>query len=146
VLGRVLQNPPPPVTPVVRTTAGDHSIIDIDYSETRHAGEASETVGYALLPYERLEHIALPDGSYTSLFYENGLVKGAQRSYGKYFTPMGILSAGQPRQRGTQLIQFDDWDLDDPALFEKALRWPEHPIAHGPSSASMGTTAQGAGS
>jgi hypothetical protein len=130
VMGRVLENPDPGARPVVRTTAGDHSIIDVSFTLGSHADEVRETAGYTLLPYARLEHIPLDDGSFTSMFYENGLVKGAQREYGKYFTPMGILSAGQPRQRGTQLIMFDDWDFDDPALFEQAIRWPAHALVH----------------
>jgi hypothetical protein len=36
-----------------------------------------------------------------------------------------MLSAGQPRQRGTQLIHFDEFDFDDPKLLEKLLRLPD---------------------
>jgi hypothetical protein len=25
---------------------------------------------------------------------------------------------------------FDDWDFDDPALFEQAIRWPAHALVH----------------
>lgn len=138
VMGHVLRNPDAGARPVVRTTAGDHSIIDLAFTLGKHQNEVKESVGYTLLPYSNLEHIALPDGSFTSMFYENGLVKGAQRDYGKYFTPMGILSAGQPRQRGTQLIQFDDWDFDDPAMFEQALRWPRHALVHPDRRAAVG--------
>ena len=33
-----------------------------------------------------------------------------------------MLSAGQPRQRGTQLILWDQWDFDDPQLLARGLR------------------------
>ena len=87
-------------------------------------GEAMATQAYTLVPYEELEHLPLGDGRFTSMFYDNGLVRGAQRAEGIFFTPIGILSAGQPRQRGTQLIHWDHWDFDDPHLFEKTLRLP----------------------
>jgi hypothetical protein len=35
-----------------------------------------------------------------------------------------MLNAGQPRQRGTQLINWDQFDFDDPRLFEKTVRLP----------------------
>jgi hypothetical protein len=58
------------------------------------------------------------------MFYDNGLAKKAQRPEGVFFTPAGLLSAGQPRQRGTQLIHWDHYDFDDPHLFERTLRLP----------------------
>ena len=108
----------------VRARAQWHGIIDLNAAAERPADEIVEQHTYALRPYHDLEHLPLPGGGYTSLFAENGLVKHAWRLEGIAFTPIGILSAGQPRQRGTQLLQFDQYDMDDPNLFPAALRWP----------------------
>lgn len=110
--------------PVVRARAGWHGLIDVAMSEGTHADEPRVTVPYTLRPYSELEHLPLPTGGYTSMFYDNGLAKGAQRPEGIFFTPVGILSAGQPRQRGTQLIHWDHYDFDDPHLLERTLRLP----------------------
>lgn len=112
--------------PILRCRSGWHGPIDVAFAQGEHAKEVIEDRTYRLHAYEDLEHLPLPDGGgYTSLFYENGLVRNAQRWEGVYFTPIGILSAGQPRQRGTQLIQWDHWDFDDPQLFERTLRLPK---------------------
>jgi len=111
--------------PVIRVRSGWHGIVDVGYRVDKHPEERHATTRYTLQPYDRLEALPTPDGGVTSMFYDNGLVKEAQRREGVYFTPAGVLSAGQPRQRGTQLIHWDDWDFDDPSLFEQALRLPE---------------------
>lgn len=145
VRGRVVENPVGAFRPVVRTTAGDHSIIDVAVNESGHAQEVTESLGYTLASYDKLERIPLPDGAYTSLFYENGLVKGGKRAYGKFLTPLGTLSAGQPRQRGTQLVSLTGaLDFDDPALFEKFMAWPSHALAHQETSASDASGVGGA--
>jgi len=110
--------------PSIRCAAAYHAIIDVDCSEARHPNEVRQSYAYDIRPYDELERLPLPDGRITSMFYDNGLVKGAQRVEGVLFTPAGILSAGQPRQRGTQLIHWDHWLLDDPTLFAQALRLP----------------------
>ena len=111
--------------PVIRCRAGWHGIVDVAFAEGEHANEVTREVGYALRPYEELERLPLPiGGGVTSMFYDNGLVKKAQRPEGVFFTPAGLLSAGQPRQRGTQLIHWDHYDFDDPQLFERTLRLP----------------------
>jgi hypothetical protein len=71
-----------------------------------------------------LEHLRTPNGKTVSMFLDNGLVRGAERLEGAIFTPLGMLSAGQPRQRGTQLINWDQFDFDDPRLLERTLRLP----------------------
>jgi hypothetical protein len=58
------------------------------------------------------------------MFYDNGLVRHAQRPEGVFFTPLGMLSAGQPRQRETQLIYWDQYDFDDPDLLSRLLNLP----------------------
>lgn len=113
--------------PVIRCRAGWHAIVDVALEEDSRTHEVQEEATYTLLPYERLEDLPTPDGGHTSMFYDNGLVRGAQRLEGIFFTPIGILSAGQPRQRGTQLIHWDQWDFDDPHLFDKTLRLPPLP-------------------
>ena len=111
--------------PVIRCRAGWHGIVDVAFAEGEHANEVARQVEYALRPYDELERLPLPNGGgVTSMFYDNGLVKKAQRPEGVFFTPAGLLSAGQPRQRGTQLIHWDHYDFDDPHLFERTLRLP----------------------
>ena len=115
----------PDARPAIRCRAGWHGIVDVAFAEGAHAKEVTRQVEYALRPYEDLERLTLPDGrGFTSMFYDNGLVKKAQRPEGVFFTPAGLLSAGQPRQRGTQLIHWDHYDFDDPHLFERTLRLP----------------------
>lgn len=110
--------------PVVRARAGWHGIVDVAMTEAGHQSEVVEMRKYVLRPYAELERLELGNGRYTSMFQDNGLVKGAQRLEGVFFTPIGILSAGQPRQRGTQLIHWDHYDFDDPQLFTRTLRLP----------------------
>jgi hypothetical protein len=110
---------------LVRCRAGTHAVVDVNYAD-RGAG-AEPVVArheYALRPYAELEQLPTPGGKVMSMFLDNGLVRGAERLEGAIFTPLGMLSAGQPRQRGTQLIQWDQYDFDDPRLLEKTLRLP----------------------
>jgi len=124
VIPKILDDPAAADRPVVRSAEGHHAILDVDFAENDHEREVVRSVEYTLRPYDELERLPLADGSFTSMFHDNGLVKGAQRLEGVFFTPIGILSAGQPRQRGTQLIHWDQYDLDDPRLFERGLRLP----------------------
>lgn len=79
---------------------------------------------YAVRPYRELERMPF-EGGWASIFDENGLVRGAKRPLEEaLLTPLGIYRAGHPRQRGTQLIHFDQADFDDPELFERYLRLP----------------------
>jgi hypothetical protein len=110
--------------PLVRSKAGWHGLVDVSLAHVPPGDETQATRAYTLLPYDELERLPLGNGRFTSMFHDNGLVRGARRAEGVFFTPIGILSAGQPRQRGTQLIHWDHWDFDDPHLFEKTLRLP----------------------
>jgi hypothetical protein len=108
--------------PTVYVAAGWHSIVHVTF-----AGDESDdasTVRYTLRPYTDLELLPTPGGGYTSMFYDNGLVRHAQRPEGVFFTPLGMLSAGQPRQRETQLIYWDQYDFDDPDLLSRLLNLP----------------------
>lgn len=111
--------------PIIRCSAGGHLIIDVSHDDDAHRDESVMEQAYALRPYDELERLPLPGGGVTSMFADNGLVHGAGRLEGVFFTPIGILSAGQPRQRGTQLIHWDQWDFDDAELFDKTLRMPK---------------------
>lgn len=110
--------------PVVRAHAGWHGIANVAMNGAGHGAEVRGEAGYTLRPYHELEQLTTPDGRTVSMFYDNGLVKGAQRLEGVFFTPLGLLSAGQPRQRGTQMIHWDHYSFDDPALLETLLRLP----------------------
>ncbi len=110
--------------PIVRCRAGTHAVVDVDVTEG-HAGESVvETRGYTLLPYDELEQLRTPSGKIVSMFLDNGLVRGAERLESTLFNPLGMLNAGQPRQRGTQMIQWDQFDFDHPKLLESTLRLP----------------------
>lgn len=83
-----------------------------------------EPVPYALRDYRELEHMPW-NGGWTSVFTDKGLVRGAGRLEGVLLSPLGLYRAGQPRQRGTQLIHFDQADFDDPAIYDTYLRLPD---------------------
>jgi len=111
--------------PLVRCRAGTHAVVDVDYQVRRADEPTVETRNYLILPYDELEQLKTPDGRTVGMFEDNGLVRGAERMEGAIFTPLGMLSAGQPRQRGTQLINWDQFDFDDPRLLERTLRLPD---------------------
>jgi len=111
--------------PVVRNRAGWHGIVNVAMDENGHEDEVADETRYTLRPYDELERLTTPDGRVVSMFYDNGLVKGAQRLEGVFFTPAGLLSSGQPRQRGTQMIHWDHYDFDDPDLLKRLLRLPD---------------------
>lgn len=93
-----------------------------------------EAVPYRLHPYRDLEHQPW-EGGWASIFTDTGLVRGAGRLEGVLLSPLGLYRAGQPRQRGTQLIHFDQADFDDPAIYDTYLRLPEE-LFHTTSTAA----------
>lgn len=110
---------------LVRCRAGTHAVVDVDLTDAHHPNEpVVARKSYTLLPYDELERLRTPDGKVVSMFEPNGLVRGAERLEGDIFRPLGMLSAGQPRQRGTQLIHWDQYDFDSPRLLESTLRLP----------------------
>lgn len=125
IVPKVVRDPAKSERPIIRCRAGWHAIADVAFDESRHVGEVVRDKEYALQPYDELEQLPSPDGGVVSMFYANGLVRGAQRLEGLFFAPLGMLSAGQPRQRGTQLIHWDQYDFDDPTLLARTLRLPE---------------------
>jgi hypothetical protein len=125
IVPKVVDDSGPAGRPVIRCRAGWHAIVDVAFDQAKHAGETTCDEVYTLHRYDELERLPNSDGGVTSLFYDNGLVRDAQRIEGFFFVPIGMLSAGQPRQRGTQLIHWDQHDFDDPQLLTRALRLPE---------------------
>ncbi|MCG3195615.1 MAG: hypothetical protein HUU16_09125 [Candidatus Omnitrophica bacterium] len=81
---------------------------------------------YALLPYAELENSEW-NGISLGVFNPQGLIWGGGRREGLLLSPSGIYYAGHPRQRGTQMIHFDQEDFEDPNLFTEHLRWPGIP-------------------
>lgn len=112
--------------PVVYVLAGYHEVSRIDCAcrGQQLDGESPEEHAYELASYDMLERLALGDGV-ASMFGPDGLVHGAGRPEGLLLAPTGILSAGQPRKRGTQKIRWDEYSFDDPHLLERALRLPD---------------------
>lgn len=97
--------------------------VAIGLDSVRIDGENLGSKSYRLEPYRNLELATDPDHP-RSVFDRNGLVRGADRMEAFLLAPTGIFHAGTPRQRGTQLIHFDQEDFEDPKLFEEHLRWP----------------------
>ncbi len=114
------------VRPVVFIQAGFHEVSGLRCMSASAPTDA-ETVeehAYSLVPYSRLEQLPLGEGV-ASMFGPDGLVHNAGRTEGYLLAPTGILSAGQPRKRGTQKIRWDDYSFEDPRLLEKTLRLPD---------------------
>lgn len=124
IVPETVEVPVSPARPVLFSRAGYHGPAGVGFDkhelDTRTIHERSS---YILLAYENLEH--LPFGNrHASMFESNGLVRGAGRPEGTYLALTGMLSAGQPRQRGTQRVHWDQYDFDDPHLVETCLRLP----------------------
>lgn len=69
---------------------------------------------------DALRALPLPAGGMRSVFDEDGLIDGSQRSERFFFWPMGIQSAGQMRQWGRHATAFvGRRHFDDPALLAK---------------------------
>lgn len=100
--------------------------VDIGLAPEVDGGKPVGTVQYELLPYEALESAPL-NGKPRGIFDSNGLVFGADRMESTLLSPTGLFHAGTPRQRGTQLIHFDQANFEDPDLFLSHLRWPGVP-------------------
>ncbi len=127
-----------PGHPILFSRAGFHGPAGVTFDASELD---SRTVlarrAYGLHCYDELEQLPIggaeaadaagdtPHGGIGSMFEPNGLVRGAGRLEGKLLVGTGMLSAGQPRQRGTQLLHWDQYDFDDPHLLERCLRLPD---------------------
>lgn len=109
-------------------SAAHHQLVMLRAPAALDLPQTAAVEGYRLHPYEELED--LPLGSQpVGLFDEDGLVRHADRPECTLLAPSGVYHAGHPRQRGTQMIYFDEAEFDDPALLEHYLRLP--PAAFG---------------
>jgi hypothetical protein len=111
--------------PVVHVMAGVHSITTVEYEPPGDilAVPPARQRRYRLIPYDALKRLPLGNGV-ASMFGADGLVHNAGRKEGYLLAPTGMLSAGQPRMRGTQKIRWDEYQFSDPHLLEKCLRLP----------------------
>jgi len=111
--------------PLLFVAAGYHEVcrIEFDALQAIAAREVAERASYRLVSYDELDRLPV-EGGIASMFGPDGLVHNAGRPEGFLLAPSGILSAGQPRKRGTQRIRWDDFLHDDPHLLEKTLRMP----------------------
>ncbi|HPF39067.1 MAG TPA: hypothetical protein P5081_06510 [Phycisphaerae bacterium] len=108
----------------VISRAGYHDVVAIEpENEATTNGNGAATRHYTLEPYDTLENLPTRFGR-ASMFGPDGLVHNAGRLEGWLLAPTGMRSAGQPRQRGTQLVCWDALNFDDPHLLEKTLRLP----------------------
>lgn len=109
--------------PVVYVDAGYHEVCRIGWPDAGGgvAEPVVETAAYELLNYDALDRLPLGEGV-GSMFGADGLVHFAGRREGILLAPTGILSAGQPRKRGTHKIRWDAFAFDDPHLLERTLR------------------------
>ncbi len=113
------------IHPIVISSAGYHEVfhVSIDAPAILDSLEIAEDASYQLVSYDTLDALPLKDGV-ASMFGPDGLVHFAGRPEGFLLAPSGILSAGQPRKRGTQRVRWDDYLHDDPHLLDKTLRLP----------------------
>ena len=111
--------------PVIDLAAGYHEVYRVGFSVPSAADgvHVIETASYALRDYDELTTLPLGKGV-ASMFGPDGLVHHAGRPEGYLLAPTGMLSAGQPRQRGTHRVRWDDFLFDDPHLLERTLRLP----------------------
>lgn len=111
--------------PVVVLSAGRHEPARVLVaSDLASSAKTVESHTYDLRSYDELDRLALGDGV-ASMFGPDGLVHFAGRPEGFLLAPTGMLSAGQPRKRGTQRIRWDEYVFDDPELLVNTLRLPK---------------------
>ncbi len=113
------------VRPIVISSAGYHEVFHVSFDAPAilNSLEIAEDASYQLVSYDTLDALPLR-GGIASMFGPDGLVHYAGRPEGFLLAPSGMLSAGQPRKRGTQRVRWDDYLHDDPHLLEKTLRIP----------------------
>jgi len=110
--------------PIIFSRAGYHGIAGILFDDSELQSRAVlARRAYVLTPYADLENLPTSYGR-GSMFGADGLVHKAGRVEGWLLAGTGMLSAGQPRQRGSQRICWDQYDFDDPRLLERCLRLP----------------------
>ncbi|MFQ5430341.1 MAG: hypothetical protein ACE5E1_08540 [Phycisphaerae bacterium] len=112
------------VRPILFSRAGYHGLAGVSFDAAELTRRrVLDRRRYVLRLYDVLENLPTPYGR-GSMFGADGLVHYAGRPEGWLLAGTGMVSAGQPRQRGTQRICWDQYDFDDPHLIEKCLRLP----------------------
>lgn len=111
--------------PTIILSAGTHEPLrfSLDADMIKTVQVAAESHQYVLVDYDVLDRLPIGDGA-ASMFGPDGLVHYAGRREGFLLAPSGMLSAGQPRKRGTQRIRWDEYLFDDPTLLARTLRLP----------------------
>lgn len=103
---------------VVKIATGNHFVTGIATQQPTADAEQ-----YGWLDYDALRSLPMPNGEYRSLFDEDGLVPGSERTERFLLWPMGVPSAGAMRQWGRHAIAFlGKRHFDDPWLLDKLLR------------------------
>lgn len=103
----------------VRIQSGTHSVQRVLRTQEVRA---SSKLSYALRRYEELLSLPHPDGGTRSLFGEEGLVAGSERSERFWLWPSGIKSPGAMRQWGSHATSFvGKAYFDDPFLLEEVF-------------------------
>ncbi|RMF72426.1 MAG: hypothetical protein D6744_16845, partial [Planctomycetota bacterium] len=115
----------PPSRPLLILQAGTHEPLRFAMTTDPRStiAQIKEEHAYVLDDYEALDHMPF-EGGYASMFGPDGLVHNAGRAEGYLLAPTGMLSAGQPRKRGTQRVRWDEYLFDDPTLLSQTLRIP----------------------
>lgn len=112
--------------PIVFSPAGTHVPVGVAFGEPALTNrKVIDRRPYSLHTYELLENMPTEFGR-ASMFGADGLVHHAGRTEGWLLAGTGMRSAGQPRQRGTQLICWDKRSFDDPHLLEEMFRLPSN--------------------
>lgn len=102
--------------PILRIAHGSHYIERVYFGSS----EPAQAINYQWANSRELRSLKLPDGSFKSLFGQDGIIKSSQRSERYLFWPMGIPSPGAMRQWGHHAIAFvGRRHFDDARLFEK---------------------------
>lgn len=110
--------------PIIFSRAGYHGLAAVSFDRAEIVKRSVQAArSYELQSYDVLERLPTAYG-HGSMFGADGLVHYAGRREGWLLAGTGMISAGQPRQRGTQRICWDQYDFDDPHLLDKCLRLP----------------------
>lgn len=105
--------------PIVRIAAKTHYIERVYFDQN----QSNQVTHYHWDTADSLRSLNLNDGSYRSLFREDGIVAGTERNERYLFWPMGILEPGAMRQSGHHATAFvGRRHFDDAYLFEKFVK------------------------
>jgi hypothetical protein len=106
----------------VRLASGTHYVRRVVAPEQAVAAQRS---AYTLRPYDDLSTLPIENGRTRSLFGEDGMVAGTERSERLWLWPSGVRNAGAMRQWGRHATAFiGERHFDDPFLFESVFEPP----------------------